>query len=894
MKKTFAFLLTLLLLTDLAVAQLKKEGNLTQSMLSEWSWRLVGPSMPAGRAWRVVGVASNPKIMYVTTAGGGLWKTDNNGTTFRQLFSHESSVSTSEVAIASANSDIVWLGTGEAANTRANSIGDGVYKSTDGGETWSHVGFRDSQMIGGIVIDPMNSDVVIVSVMGHLWGPNKERGVYKTTDGGKTWRQVLFVDETTGFSAIKMDPKNPNILYTAAWQRTRFGGGDMDEAGPNSGIYKSADGGETWKKLTAGLPTADMGKIELAVAYHNTNIIYAAILTGEPGRGGRTSDQGGIFRSDDGGESWVRVNNNMTSYYYDHIYVDPADDETVWMPVFKLLRSKDGGKTFIEVNMRHVHNDLHSMWIDPNDTNHLAVSGDGGVSISYDGANTWQQTVLPIGQFYEVSVDNQQPYHIIGGMQDTGHWLGPHRTYDEEGITMLDWSKLRFNGDGMASATDPRDPNIVYIVQQFGNCSRLDLRTWDRTELKPDDPEALIKKGATHPIRYNWTPAFLLSRHNPDNVYLGSNYLFRINGETGDYDIISPDLSRQQDRSFSGIKDGYHSYGTIFSVAESEMNDKILWAGADDGPLWLSKDAGVSWERVDTSIKDKEAVLGVVAEITPSKFVEERVYVAYDGHARDDMRPHIFRTNNNGKSWEDITGDLPEFGSTYVIKEDPVNPQVLYVGTEFGLFVSVNAGKNWLKLQNNLPTAAIRTMAIQERDGDLVVGTFGSAIWVTDIAPFGEMTEENLARESYLFNCKPAIKYKTRVSYGNTIEELNGDMFFRAENPPVGTFITYYLKDDSHENVELLIKDAKGKIIRRLAGDGHRGIHRVLWDLEDDLTANQEKGRPRGITPSEYYYANLVQPGSYSVTIRTNHGELTKPISVVKESQSEQQSAIRK
>lgn len=895
MKKSFILIALSIVVTLSVEAQKRQENLINEAMLSEWRWRLIGPSMPAGRAWRVVGVPSNPKTMYVTTAGGGLWKTVNNGTTFKQLFNHQSSVSTSEVAIAPSNPDIVWLGTGEAANTRANSIGDGIYKSLDGGETWQRMGLRDSQMIGGIVIDPKNPDIVIVTAMGHLWGANKERGIYKTTNGGKTWRQVLFVDETTGFSAIKQNPKNPNILYAAAWQRFRYGGGDMDEAGPNSGIYKSTDEGETWHKLTKGLPTEDMGKIELAVAYNNTDIVYAAILTGEPGRGGRSSNQGGVFKSEDGGESWVRVNNTMTSYYYDHIYVDPTNDQTVWMPVFKLVRSTDGGKTFVEVNMRHVHDDLHSMWIDPNDTDHMALSGDGGVSITYDGANTWQQTVLPIAQFYEVSVDNQQPYHVIGGMQDTGHWLGPHRTYDEDGITMLDWSKLRFNGDGMASATDPRDPNIIYLVQEFGNCSRLDLRTWDRTELQPNDKEELIKKGATHPIRYNWTPAFIESMHDPDYVYLGSNYLFRINGKSGEYEVVSPDLSAQQDKSYQGIRDGYHSYGTIFSIAESPLDDQVLWAGADDGPIWVSMNKGHNWQRVDNSIHDKEAKLGVVAEIEPSKFVKERAFVVYDGHARDDMRPHVYMTENNGKSWANITGNLPEFGASYVIREDPVNPDVLYVGTEFGVYVSITLGEYWVKLQNNLPTAAIRTLAIQQRDGDLIAGTFGSAIWVTDIKPFAEMTKANLSGDAYLFKAKPAIKFKTRVSYGNTIEELNGDMFFRAENPPIGTVISYYLKNEVQSGVNLMIKDEKGKVIRNLKGSGTAGIHKVVWNLQDDTAAKSTVKRDRETTPSEFAFAKLVATGSYKIVLKVGDYVQATEVKVIDEPQVKvEQAHIRK
>ena len=860
----------LLLLGQFALAANSFGQDVNTNLLKSWKWRLIGPSMPAGRAWAVVGVPSNPKTLYVTTAGGGLWKTSNNGTTFDPIFDYENTASTGAVAIAPSNTDIVWLGTGEAANTRANSWGDGVYKSLDGGKSWKHMGLDDSFMIGKIVINPTNPDIVVVGAMGHLWGTNQERGIFRTTDGGHSWQHVLYVNDTTGVMDVQIDPNNSDVLYATTWQRFRFGGGDMDEAGPESGIYKSTDGGANWRRLSNGLPTDHMGKIQIAVAYHNSNIVYAAILAGEPGRGGRTSKQGGVFRSDNGGENWTRVNSKTTNYYYQHIYVDPSDDETVWMPVFELNRSTDGGKNFEKINMRHVHNDLHSMWIDPNDPEHIAVSGDGGVSISYDRGATWQQTVLPIGQFYEVSVDNQDPYHVIGGMQDTGHWLGPNRTYDEEGTTMLDWSKLRNTGDGMASATDPRDPNIIWMLQQFGNTSRLDLRTWTRKELQPRDADELSAKGVRHRVRWNWTPAFALSIHNPDIAYVGSNYLFRINGATNKWDVISDDLTWQQDRTFKGIKDGYHSYGSLFSIAESPLDERILWTGADDGPIWVTFDGATSWKKVDDAIPDAEARKGVVAEIEASRFDKNRAYVTYDGHARDDVRPHVYRTNDGGKSWVSISGNLPAKGSAYVIREDRTNPNVLYVGTEFGVFITINGGERWTKLQNNFPTVAVRAMVIQERDADLVAGTFGRSIWVTDIAPFSEMTEDMLNEEVHIFKMKPGTLFKHRVSYGNTIEELNGDMFFRGENPPRGTEIVYYLKNDV-DKVNITIINNNGQTIRTLTGSGQAGIHRVLWDLKPEAPEGGYGRKPRGITTVAWEFDQLVKPGNYYVRIKAGY-----------------------
>jgi len=868
------------------------------TIVQDWPWRLVGPSAPAGRAWTVTGVESDPKTLYVTTAGGGLWKSTNNGTTFEPIFNHESSASTGAVAIAKTDKNLVWLGTGEPACTRANSWGDGVYKSTDGGMHWTNMGLPDSREISAIVIHPANPDTVYVAAMGYLWGANSERGIFKSIDGGITWTKSLFVNDTTGFNDLQMDPNDPKTLYAAAWQRIRWGDGDMTESGAASGIYKTTDGGVTWKKLSNGLPTDPMGKIHLAVGRRNSLIVYANILTGEPAPGGkRTSTQGGLFRSEDGGASWIRVNDRQTVYYYDRIYVDPSDGNTVWMPVFELNRSTDGGRTFEKVNMKHVHNDLHSLWIDPNDPTHIAVSGDGGVSISYDRCAHWQQTVLPIGQYYEVCVDNEEPYSIIGGMQDTGHWLGPGETYDEEGITAHDWIKLRYNGDGMGCAVDPRDPNIIYMVQEFGNTSRLDLRRWDRTELQPADTSEFRKRGILHPVRWDWTPAFALSIHNPDILFLGSNYLFRINGKTGTWDAISPDLSRQREKSLKGSVDGYHSYGALFSVAESPLDKNILWAGADDGPIWVTKNGGKKWTEVDGNMPKDAPTWSVVAEIEASRFSKATAYIVYDDHTRENIHPYVYKTTDFGTTWLNITGDLPERGSAYVIREDLTNPLVLYVGTEFGVFVTVNGGMHWLKLNGNLPTAGVRAMVIQPKAKDLVVGTFGRAIWVTDIAPFGEITERTLSTPLHLFSTKPATKFKFRETFGNTIEELNGDMFFRAENPPYGAAITYSLKEEVADSVRIVIKDSRGGNVRTLKGPHSPGIHRVVWNLQKDSLTKADTVALKltaELTPNERSYRQQVPPGTFAIELSTGPLRDTGTVVVRKESNGTKRVAVRK
>ncbi len=871
--------------------------QLNANLLTEFRWRLVGPSSPAGRVWQVVGEESDPKTFYVCTAGGGLWKSTDNGTTLLPVFDNQTSASTGAVAIAKSDPNIVWVGTGEPANTRANSWGDGVYKSIDAGKTWTHMGLPESRQISAIIIHPTQPNIVYVAAMGYEWGRNEERGIFRTTDGGKTWSRMLFINDTTGFIDLQADPKRPQVLYAAAWQRFRFGGGDMAESGPGSGIYKSVDGGAKWEKLSNGLPGEAVGKITLAIARHNTNIIYAAILTGEPAAGGkRTVDTGGVFRSSDGGKSWLRMNPAMTSYYYDRIYVDPGDDNHIWMPVFDLMVSSDGGKTLVKGNMKHVHNDLHSIWIDPSDPLHIIIGGDGGVNISYNRGATWQQAVLPIGQFYEVAVDNQDPYYVYGGMQDTGHWLGPNQTYDNEGITNHDWIKLRFNGDGMSIHADPRDPNLIYMVQEFGNFSRLDLRTWDRAELLPPPEEA--KRRGLHPFRYDWTPPMIISQHDPDVLYLGSNYLFRFRERGAKWEIISPDLTAQQEKDLKGSKKdytGYHSYGALFSIAESPLDANVIWTGADDGPIHVTRDGGKTWTAVSQNLAAGAPTFAVVGEIEASRFDKAVAYIVYDNHTREDHNPHIYRTSDYGKTWTDITGDLPRNGSSYVIREDPVNRNLLFAGTEFGVFLSIDLGRHWVQLKNNLPTVAVRAMVIQPRDHELVVGTFGRAIWVADIAPFEEMSARFLEQPAYLFEIKPGTLFKTRFTYGATIEELNGDMFFRAENPPFGTTITYYLAQNLGHDVPITIKDEKGTVVRTFIGAGTAGIHRINWDLKRANKTSEADATKLGVTTiSEREALDWVMPGTYTVTLDVAPTAVGRAIVVRREASGVKVGQVRK
>lgn len=839
--------------------------------------RLIGPNAPSGRVWSVVGVPSQPKTFYACTAAGGVWRTTNNGTTMRQVFDQENAASCGAVAIAPSNPDVIWVGSGEPAARQSVAPGYGVYKSVDGGRTWQHLGLETTQEIAAIAIDPADPQTAYVAAMGHLWGTNPDRGLFKTTDGGRTWRKTLYVDAMTGCIDVALDPHDPNVLYATTWQRLRSGGAEMRESGPGSGIYKSTDRGEHWTRLTNGLPAEPLSKITLAVAQKTRGLVYAYILSGEPRRGGRTSDVGGVFRSEDGGSTWRRVNPKLASRtYYTHIKVDPSNDQRLYILDLELWRSDDGAATWAKHNMKHVHDDLHGLWIDPNDSDHLALGGDGGLDVSNDGGTTWYQTVMPLAQFYDIDVDMQDPYWVYGGMQDTASWTGPSRTYDNEGITDHDWIKLRSVGDGMAIHPHPQDPNIVYLAQNNGNLARLDLRTWTRTELQPD-PEMATRLGL-HPFRWDWSPPFIVSSTDPNVLYVGANYVFRCqigatqaNGEVAhECTVISPDLTAQQDRPFPEVGQGYHSYGALFSLAQSPVDPSVLWAGADDGPIHVSRDGGKNWTRVDGSLPPGTYKEGFVSKIEPSRTGAGTAYVAYDLHYHDDFRPYLFKTVDFGRTWTNITSDLPAWGSTYVIREDPHNPRVLYVGTESGLFVSIDGGARWVRWKSTLPYTAVRSLVVHPRDRELVVGTFGLALWIGDVSVL-EQLEEALRQQSYLFEPKPAVAYNIRYTYGTGVEEINGDLFFRAPNPPYGATINYYLRQTAGRDVALKVTDAAGKTVRTLPGSGTPGLHQVQWNLEPEAPADSAAaGPPRdrsAVTLSERQRRRRVQPGTYTIAL---------------------------
>jgi len=892
-KRAFAAMLTPVVIGILVHAQgTAQRPRLDRAVLDAIPLRLIGPSAPSGRVWNVVGVPGQSKTFYACTAEGGVWRTTNHGTTMTPIFDEENGAVCGAVAVAPSDSNIIWVGSGEPAARQSNGLGYGVYKSVDGGKTWQHLGLETTEQIGAIVIDPRDPQTVYVGAMGHLWGRNADRGVFKTTDGGRTWRKVLYIDDMTGCIDLGIDPRDRNTLYATTWQRLRSAGAEMREAGPGSGIYKSTDGGEHWTRLTNGIPNEPLSKITLAVAQKTAGLVYAFILSGEPRRGGRTSEAGGVFRSEDGGASWRRVSPKLSSRtYYTHNKVDPANDRRLFILDLELWRSDDGGANWVKHNMKNVHDDLHGLWIDPADAEHLVLAGDAGVSVSFDGGSSWFQTVMPLGQFYDLDVDMQEPYRVYGGMQDTASWSGPSRTYDNDGITDHDWIKLRSTGDGMAIHPHPRDPSIVYLAQNNGNLSRLDMRTWTRTELQPDP--AMAAKLGLHEFRWDWSPPFIVSSLDPNVLYVGGNYVFRCqigaalpNGEVDHTcTVISPDLTAQQDKPFPPVGDGHHSYGALFSLAQSPADPAVLWAGADDGPIHVSRDGGQHWTRVDGSLPAGSYRNGFVSKIEPSRKSGGTAYVAYDLHYNDDPRPYLLKTTDFGNTWTTITNDLPSWGSTYVIREDPHNERVLYAGTESGLFVSIDGGGHWVRWKSTLPHTAVRSLVVHPRDRELVVGTFGRSIWIGDVSVI-EQLEAALGQSAFLFEVKPAVAHNIRYRYGTAVEEINGDLFFRAPNPPYGATITYSLREPARGDVKVTITDAGGKTIRSLTGPGSAGLHHVQWDLETDAAKAQTDpglgpGRDRtAVTLSERQRRRRVVPGSYTVTLEAGSTRLTRPIVV--------------
>jgi photosystem II stability/assembly factor-like uncharacterized protein len=830
----------------------------------QMKWRAVGPANMGGRIADFAVDPKSPYTIFVATATGGLLKSKDNGTTWAGVFEHESVASTGAVAIAPSDSKIVWLGTGEPNGRNSSSWGNGIYKSTDSGATWTNMGLKDSQDIARIAIDPSDPNVVYVAVLGHLWGPNKERGVYKTTDGGHTWTPSLQIDENVGASDLVMDPSDRNTLYAAMYYRRRSPY-SFTSGGPIGGIYKTSDAGKTWKKLAGGLPS-QTGRIGLDIYRKNSQVVYAVAESDVGGSSSifdNKSKSGGVFRSEDKGETWQRLNGvDPRAFYFSQIRVDPKDDKRIYVLGFSLHVSDDGGKTFRDDGAKNVHPDLHAMWIDPDNPNRLLLGTDGGIYASYDRSETWQHFEnVGIGEFYRVAVDMQKPYRIAGGLQDNFSWIGPSATHNQDGITDADWISLG-GGDGMYCAIDPTEPDIIYSESQNGTLSRLNMKTGQRKNLQPAPKEGEAA------FRFNWTSPFWISHFDHTVLYLGCNHVFKLTDRGDKWESISPDLSTQDLQKVSTVGSGAETYGTVYTISESPITRGLIWAGTDDGKVWVTRDEGKNW--VDLTANFPPEVKGFwVSRVEASHFDEGTAYVAIDGHRNDAYAPFVFVTADFGKTWKSIASDIPKDSPVKVVREDLKNKNLLFAGTEFGFYVSFDRGGHWSKYNSGLPTVAVDDILIHPRDLDLVIGTHGRSIFVMDdIRPLEELTPEVEASELHLFSMRSALEF-----YYLPEGAISGSGNFKTPNPPFGADINFYVRSFSAESYSVTIDDSTGHTVKKFSGAALPGINRLIWNLQPDRPAGED-------LPPDEGQPSFVKPGEYTVTVSIGEKKETGKLTV--------------
>ncbi len=984
---------------------------------SDWAqtfrWRSIGPANMSGRITALAVCERAPSTWWAATASGGLLKTTNNGMTFEHQFDREATVSIGDVQVAPSNPNIVWVGTGEANPRNSVSWGDGVYQSTDGGKTFKNMGLKKTFQIGRIAIHPKDPKIVYVGALGRLWGPNEERGLFKTTDGGKTWKKILYVDDKTGVVDVQMHPKDPDTLIVATYERQRDGFDSNDPAkkhGPGSGLYKTTDGGKTFKKLTKGLPTSELGRIGICYYRRDPNFVYLVLesekigqeppdapymgLSGvdadvgtritnvaakgpaekaglkkgdiivsidgvtihsyadflrdvrqraagdkakldvsrnrkgveveivfgkrpspkksESSSGRRPStpfgaslggqrenmhDQqgqkgrefGGIYRSEDGGQSWLRINSvNPRPMYYSQIRVDPSDKNRIFVLGTSLYRSIDGGKTFTSDGARGgVHVDHHSMWIDPRDGQHIILGNDGGIYVTHDRAQSWDHlNHVAIGQFYHVAVGPRRDYRVYGGLQDNGSWGGPNRVRDGSGPVNSDWFRIG-GGDGFICRIDPQDADQVYFESQNGAMGRINLRTGDRGSIRPRAPKDVQ-------YRFNWQTPFILSHHNSGVHYSAGNHVFRSMNKGSGAKAISPEITNT-DR------------GSGSAIAESPLDDAVLYVGTTDGALWATRDGGNQWidlfaeppkeekkkteqkkadeKKTDEKKTDEKAEektepkdgsqpirdlmpgLRWVSSLETSRAVAGRAYVTFDGHRSNDDLPYVFVTENHGKTWRSLQANLPPSGgSTRVIREDIENPNVLYLGTEFAAWVSIDRGSSWTKLNGNFPTVAVHEIAIHPTAGEIVAATHGRSLWCLDVTALRQMSTETVQADTSLYRPGDVVRWHYQPSRGSS-----GTRRFVGENPPSGARIFYSLGKNAGQ-VALKIADVQGRTLRELSGANNAGLHAAQWDLRQTT---------RGPRTGRYASSSTVPPGTYVVVLTVDDKEYRQPLVVL-------------
>ncbi|HZY85396.1 MAG TPA: hypothetical protein VFE78_11235 [Gemmataceae bacterium] len=824
--------------------------------------RPLGPANMGGRVTALAVVEGRPSTQYLGAAAGGLWKTTNNGITWAPVFDGQATPSIGDVAVAPSDPAVVWVGTGEANPRNSVSWGSGVYRSGDGGKTWQHRGLDDTHHIGRVVVHPRRPDTVYVAALGHLWGPNRQRGVFKTEDGGRTWRHVLAPAADTGCVDLVMAPDDPETLYAAAWRvrRDGFAGGNPAvQFGPAAGLYRTRDGGRTWERLSAGLPRRPLGRCGLAVSHSDPAVLYAVVQSDltdvrkVPGQAAGDSgdpDTGGVFRSADRGETWAKVNDLCPRpFYFGQVRVAPHNPRRVYVLGLALHVSTDGGRTFRPDGARDAHADHHALWIDPADPDHLLLGGDGGLWYSYDRGQAWEHVRnLPLAQFYGIALDRRKPYRVYGGLQDNGTWGGPSRTRRREGITAADWTRL-LSADGFRCAVDPSDSETVYAEFQYGGLRRVNVRTGAEIDVRP-------RRAASAPAwRFNWSAPLLLSPHDARTVYFGGNVLFR-SADRGDrWRVVSPDLTR------GGPGPSAHTGHTLSAVAESPLRPGLLYAGSDDGRVHATRDGGLSWADVSARVSGVPAERWVT-HLECSPFAEGTAYLALDRHRQDDRAPYLFKTDDYGETWRSLSAGLPPEGPVHVVRADARRRGLLFAGTEFGLFFSPDDGATWQALRHGLPPAPVRDLVIHPRDRELVIATHGRGLFVLDVAPLEEMTAAVLAAPAHLFDVKPATAFHNRGARG-----LRPGKNYLAPNPPFGAAIYYALRARPDGPLRLTVLDARGRVVAELPAASEPGLHRAQWGLRPG---------PAGGADAE----GFVPPGEYAVQLQAGGKVWTKRLRV--------------
>lgn len=889
-----------------AVAPQEGDAATLEELLGDLSWRSIGPAFMGGRTIDLAGVAGRPNLLYMATASGGLWRTEDRGITWESIFDDGGTLSLGAIAVAPSDPNVIYLGTGEHNPRNSTSFGDGVYRSNDGGDTWTHLGLAATERIARIRVHPSDADHVYVGAMGHAWGTNEERGVYRSRDGGATWDKVLYVDDSTGVSDMAMDAANPRILFAGMWDYQRRPW-HFRSGGPGSGLYMSRDGGDSWTNLTRpdldnGLPTGVLGRIGVGVAVSNHDVVYAMI----------ESMDGALWRSADGGDSWTHISDDPAissrPFYYNDFRIDPSNEDRLYMVGGRLNLSTDGGRTWRRIARTH-HGDHQSFWINPDDPMMVVDGNDGGIAYSYNGGETWELVNnLPLQQVYQLGIDMRDPYFVCAGFQDNDAWCGPSNTMTSTGILEADWYHVQY-GDGTYIQPDPSDHNIVYAGSQGGSILRIDLRTNENRSIRPYP----FSGGAVgeHPYRFNWNSPIHISPHDPKTVYLGGNVLFRTRDGGNSWDEISPDLTTndEEKQAPSGgpitpdnTTAEYHT--TIYTVAESPVQAGVIWAGTDDGYVQLTRDGGANW----TNLIDNIPVPAEswVSRIEASRRDAGTAYVAFDRHRLDDFAPYLFMTTDFGDSWVDIGSGLPDPGYLHVVREDPRNPDLLYAGTELGIFASWASGpggnsdsRAWTSLRLGLPPVAVRDILIHPRDNDLIIGTHGRSILILDdVAPLQQLpaalgatpgaSAPSNADAVHLFDLRHTTRFQP---YTRELRVDLGDKVFVGANPPYGALISYFVPPglasegvaagdaavDAEPAITIEIRSEDGDVVRTLDASANAGINRVIWNLRHQ---SEEEQGAAATFPGSGPTAPLVIPGTYQLTLKAHGAESSTEVEV--------------